>query len=213
MGQSSSDTEYADSDYQHSSDGERHQRGGDSWFYVLGDAKKGPISALQIKELLNRGEIDTETDVWREGMREWQPLRESALGGLVAKEPPPVSNKLVRNGLVWTVAMLPLLYACIDAGIAQENQAAAARTIVLGMPFERTGHMPWVIPGTINAALCLWDNWRLKKAGYQNKWMLATAFALAPVYLFIRARVLKQKPTYAIAWLVTSIVGLLISSS
>lgn len=53
------------------------------WYYVdRHEQRHGPVAAQVIGDAFRRGQIDGETLVWREGMAEWQPLRqfEAAFG-------------------------------------------------------------------------------------------------------------------------------------
>lgn len=64
------------------------------WYYVRsGKKREGPVSTEELRELVDRKEIEPATLVWREGMPDWKPV-----GGLLelelpgeqpAAEPPP----------------------------------------------------------------------------------------------------------------------------
>ncbi len=69
-------------------------------------------------------------------MPEWKSLRESDLAEFVAAEPPAISGQYVGNGYVWTLALLPLLIGVIEAVVSASNQEAAARSLVLGLPYH-----------------------------------------------------------------------------
>lgn len=179
------------------------------WHYAIGGNKHGPVTEADISFLLDRGKLDGETvEVWRSGMQAWKPIRESELAHLVAATPPPISAGLVSNTLVWIVAIIPLVVGLIDAALAMDPATVLARALGThgGLPFQEP-ETPFALPGLLTAALCFWDERRLNKAGYSSKWMTAFAFLLAPVYLFMRAKRLKQRPTYAICWLVLVIVA------
>lgn len=180
------------------------------WYYVQNGSQRGPVTATELKSLLSNKTIDPETQVWRTGLGEWKSVRETELADIVQHVPPPISPTLVRNGLVWTVAVLPLLFGIIDASIAHENQMALARTFTLGFPAKTPiRDVPPGIYTGLTMTLCFWDSFRLKKAGYQIGY-LPVASLITPVYLFLRAKKVTQRPTYAIAWLVTFVVGLLL---
>src|SRR5438046_2186225 len=61
-----------------------------NWFYTKAGRQAGPIDDAQLDSLLSAGQIDSETLVWREGMVNWQPLREArpsaAQGGAAASQ-------------------------------------------------------------------------------------------------------------------------------
>jgi hypothetical protein len=183
------------------------------WHYVAKGVRKGPVSAATIRDLLNKKEIETDTQVWRKGMTDWKGIRESDLAELVATEPPAVSPQHIGNGYVWTLAFLPLLFGVIDAAITASNQEAAARSLLLGFPYHPSKGVPFQIPVMINALLGWLDDRRLKQAGYGTWVTRVTAVLFQPVYLFIRAKRLKQRPYYAIVWIVSLITGFLIYAS
>lgn len=179
----------------------------DEWHYVSNGVKKGPVSATTLRGLLKRKEIETDTQVWRKGMTDWKSIRESDLADLVAAEPPAISSQYIGNGYVWILAFLPLVWGFIDASIEASNQQAAARTMVLGFPYHPSRGIPFQIPLVLNALFGWLDELRLRKAGYGSTWMRAAAVLLIPVYLFARAKRLKQRPWYAICWIVTFLFG------
>jgi hypothetical protein len=183
------------------------------WYYVANGAKQGPTTATTIRDLLNKKEIETDTQVWRKGMPEWQPLRESDLADLAAAEPPPVSSNHIGNSYVWTLAFLPLALGVIEAAVSASNQETAARSLVLGFPYHPSKGLPVQVPVLINAFLGWLDDCRLKQAGYGSRLTRVTAVLLTPVYLFLRAKRLKQRPYYAIAWIISMILGFLIYAS
>jgi GYF domain 2 len=180
------------------------------WYYVANGARQDPTKAATIKDLLNKKEIETDTQVWRKGMPEWKPLRESDLADLVAAEPPAISSHHIGNGYVWTLALLPLVFGVIEAAVSASNQEAAARSLVLGFPYHPSRGLPVQVPVVINALLGWLDDRRLKQAGYGSRLTRVTAVLFTPVYLFLRAKRLKQRPYYAVAWILSMIVGFLI---
>lgn len=193
--------------------GEANKPGPNEWYYVASGARQGPTTATTIRDLLNRKEIETDTQVWRKGMPEWKPLRESDLADLVAAEPPAISSQHIGNGYVWTLALLPLLFGLIEAAVSASNQEAAARSLLLGFPYHPSRGLPFQVPLVINALLGWLDDRRLKRAGYGSRLTRVTAVLVTPVYLFLRAKRLKQRPYYAVAWMLSMIVSFLIYAS
>jgi len=161
---------------------------------VATGARQGPTTATTIRDLLRKKEIETDTQVWRKGMPEWKPLRESDLADLVAAEPPAISSQHIGNGYVWTLALLPLVFGVIEATVSASNQEAAARSLVLGFPYHPSRGLPVQVPVVINALLGWLDDRRLKQAGYGSRLTRVTAVLFTPVYLFLRAKRLKQRP-------------------
>ena len=49
------------------------------WYYAdAGNARQGPVDAAELVNLRLRGRLGWETLVWREGMADWQPMRDFA---------------------------------------------------------------------------------------------------------------------------------------
>ncbi|MCA8939900.1 MAG: DUF4339 domain-containing protein [Planctomycetes bacterium] len=46
------------------------------WFIVIGRERHGPYPEMKVKSMLVRGEIHEGTLVWRDGMKDWQPISE-----------------------------------------------------------------------------------------------------------------------------------------
>jgi len=46
------------------------------WFFMSGEEKEGPISHSELQEMLNHGDIDSQTKVWTESLGEWLPISE-----------------------------------------------------------------------------------------------------------------------------------------
>lgn len=180
------------------------------WHYLEGGTQKGPLATEQILVLLRDDAIHPETQVWRTGMAGWARVRETELNTAIADIPPPVSPDQVSNSLVWVVALLPLVVGIIDASIAYENQQSIARTVLLGAPRQSPiPEVPAVFYSGLSLFLCTWDFLRIRKAGYPVRYMIAGAF-LTPVYLFLRAKLLKQRPTYGIIWIATFLFAIML---
>lgn len=187
---------------------------GDEWYYVDNGTRKGPISASEIQDLLKQKKLDGDDQIWRKGMKEWSSVRNSELSALVESEPPPVSGQHIGNSLVWIIAMVPLAVGLIDASLASDPSVVLAKGIApyVGKSVQAP-HVPWTVPVAIYTLLGLWDEHRLKKAGHSSKWMTGFAALLTPIYLFMRAKKLKQRPTYAITWVALFVFSLLLVAS
>lgn len=189
----------------------------EGWYYSVGGERKGPVSEGAIQQMLDHKELNpNSTQVWRKGMREWAPLRNSDLGKFVDSEPPPISGDQINNSLVWIVAVLPLVFGLIEAYLATRPEAILARRLSMiagsGVSFRESG-IPWQITTAVNSGLCLWDERRLNKAGHSHKWMTISAILFVPVYLFLRAKQLRQRPTYAITWIVMLVLAIVFVSA
>jgi hypothetical protein len=113
-------------------------------------------------------------------------------GGKLAGEQQKTQNKNlsypnVKNTIIWLVAFMPLI------GLVIENTCAIA--------FDTSIGNLWWITLIVNIVLCVIDQERIKKA-YPNLAIMKAWIFLTPVYLFKRARALKQSLAYFIVWIV-----------
>lgn len=46
------------------------------WFYGKDNAQHGPVSDLEIRNLISTNQITQDTIIWREGMTDWIPLKD-----------------------------------------------------------------------------------------------------------------------------------------
>jgi hypothetical protein len=97
---------------------------------------------------------------------------------------------------VWVLAFAPLIGSVMEylfAHLMHSNSYAAERAYGEGNY--------WFITLLLNVALSLWDARQLKAAGTDTqqfgRWAL-----VVPVYLFQRAKALKQNLAYFIVWVV-----------
>nr|WP_295376922.1 GYF domain-containing protein [Pseudoxanthomonas sp.] len=69
------------------------------WYYAEGPGRNvGPLTADEIAARFRQGQIFLDTQVWREGMAQWQPLRGVAAelgldGGAASSLPPPLPGR------------------------------------------------------------------------------------------------------------------------
>jgi hypothetical protein len=98
----------------------------EQWFYTQGGQRKGPVPADELRELLATLTIDGETPVWRKGLADWQPLRNTEIAAHLKDTPPAVAANQLNNGLVWALAFAPLVYLFIDVALLnyQNNHPA-----------------------------------------------------------------------------------------
>lgn len=55
------------------------------WFYSVGEDSQGPVSTTVIISLLEQGTIQSDTDVWKEGQSDWEPLNQTVLAQFIPK--------------------------------------------------------------------------------------------------------------------------------
>ncbi len=61
------------------------------WFYTRASKRFGPVSAAELKQLADHGELAAEELVWREGMEQWVPARR--VKGLFDQEEPAAAKE------------------------------------------------------------------------------------------------------------------------
>lgn len=136
-----------------------------NWYFTENGQRKGPIATANLLELLEAEKISSDTPVWRKGLADWQPLRNTELARHLQDAPPPVALNFVNNSLVWTLAIAPIGYAFLagwrDMQIMEDplGDHSFAQFVALGLP------------SLLNATLCLIDERQLKRAGYAGKWL------------------------------------------
>lgn len=174
------------------------------WFFTENGQRKGPVTIADLLELLRAEKVNGDTPVWTRGLSGWQALRTTDLGVHLQDAPPPVAPAHINNGLVWTLAILPIPYAFLTgiSAIRAANNPYEDHTLLQLLAFG--------LPALLNAVLCLLDERQMKRAGYADKWLTLVGVLLAPAYLFLRASRLRQTPSYGFAWVVSFVLGLLI---
>lgn len=63
-----------------------------NWYYAVGGQQQGPVDEAQLDALLQSGQINQETLVWREGLANWQPLRQARAAAGTSAGTPPVTG-------------------------------------------------------------------------------------------------------------------------
>ncbi|MFZ8934281.1 MAG: GYF domain-containing protein [Bacteriovoracaceae bacterium] len=76
----------------------------DTWFYVEGDKKVGPVEGSEVKELLHRGVLNEHTYVWRRGLENWIKLRDAE----ELNEPSPTSIDLKNISLTDKILVIKI---------------------------------------------------------------------------------------------------------
>jgi hypothetical protein len=170
----------------------------DAWYYSQDGTRLGPINEDQIRKLIAADTIGRDSLVWCEGLADWTPAHQTDIRHLFgsASTPPPLPGESVNNGIVWTVAFVPILAIFLEDILARVMQSPRSNF--------------WWVALALNIGLCLADERNLKNAGHDTKGMTIWAVLLVPVYLFVRASRLKQNNGYAIVWLATFFVSVFI---
>jgi hypothetical protein len=75
------------------------------WWYTEKEKKYGPLNQEELASLIQRGDIDPRTMLWKEGMESWLPLNEiKELQPLKAAIPPPLPLKVSADPLTFPMA-------------------------------------------------------------------------------------------------------------
>ncbi|HOE63129.1 MAG TPA: DUF4339 domain-containing protein [Candidatus Sumerlaeota bacterium] len=167
------------------------------WFYEKNGQRLGPISGKEIEIMLMNKELNNESFVWKEGMSDWVKIEYTELKCHFSG-PPPLTGDAVNNTYIWILAFAPIIgeilesifgfFVGIIAGII--NSPAPLGFLAFS----------WVITVVLNIVLATIDEKKLKIAGHDTSKM-GQAW-LVPVYMFKRAKVLKQNLAYFIVWCV-----------
>jgi hypothetical protein len=153
------------------------------WWYASQGERIGPLSLTKMRDLIQSGKITLETKVWN-GEGDWRLAKETELGALFTPTnsptvPPPLTGSDIDNKFVWAVIAVQLIGVFVEIFLQSQM---------------------WIFYLIVNTGLCLLDEWKLKRAGYNppNGWWTL----LVPVYLWKRSTVLKQNRMYF--WLYNS---------
>lgn len=173
----------------------------DYWYYEKNGQRVGEIAEAQMAELIERRVIDGATLVWSQGLAAWAPLATTDLARFLTSSstPPPLPASSIPNGVVWVLAVAPLIglfLECVVAGVMAGDAADVDRAIALAI----ASGTYWYISLGINVGLSLLDERRLRAAGVDTAGFGKVAF-LVPVYLWKRAKALKQGAGYFWVWI------------
>lgn len=166
---------------------------GDEWHYELSGVRLGPVSHSEILSLISRSKLARGSFVWKKGMPDWAILESTVFSSQFSDSPPPLTGDAVNNTLVWWLAFAPI------GGVF-------AAGFLSGVTHKSMSNFWWVTL-VLNIALSIADEKMLQKAGHDTEKMGGAW--LVPVYLFNRAKVLKQNNAYFIVWVVLFCLSLI----
>lgn len=175
---------------------------GDEWFYEEKGERKGAVSETEMIALINNGTVSYGTSVWKQGFPDWLNVENTNLREHLGKaSPPPLKGENINNTMAWLAAFTPIIGLFLEYVIAgamyDGNELAAAIAV-------RSGKLFYVTLG-LHILFCYLDERKLKKAGYNTAKFRGWVW-LVPVYLFQRAKALKQTPSYFWVWIVMFIL-------
>ncbi|GAA4357379.1 hypothetical protein GCM10023185_22060 [Hymenobacter saemangeumensis] len=176
------------------------------WHYEVNGKTNGPVDQTGLQELLNTQHIKGNTLVWRPGFDQWIELQQSELQDVLTI-PPPLSGNRVDNTIVWILAFAPVLGMVLESILG--SLMVPREPAFPGGPIPAQPSLAWVYLA-LNTALSIWDERRLKAAGYSTRPFGGIWLFLVPVYLFKRAKSLQQKPSYAWTWVAVLLASIFI---
>ncbi|MBO9604434.1 MAG: DUF4339 domain-containing protein [Paenibacillaceae bacterium] len=162
------------------------------WYYIENGVRKGPFATDQMIAMQHAGQFAPDTLVWRQGYPDWRAMSSTELAPHFT-QPPPVHRSQIPNGLVWWMAFIPII-------------GSFAEFVVQTVQGEPLGGLTAaLLYFLVYTVFVQYDTKQLEKSGYPraSRWWVL----LVPVYLFRRAKKLRQFPLYAIIWFVCFIVA------
>jgi len=161
---------------------------GVEWYYALSGSRQGPFTFEQMQGFLSSNTISAQTKVWP-GEGDWVALKDTDLAQSIPRPsgPPPLAATEIDNRFVWALAGVQLAGGLIE---------------------YFSGMSIWWVFVIFNVALCVVDEKRLKAAGHaapQSWWAL-----IVPVYLWMRAALLKQEKHYFYGWVAAFVVSVVL---
>ncbi|GAA5107583.1 hypothetical protein GCM10023211_08860 [Orbus sasakiae] len=175
------------------------------WFYELSGKRIGPVSENGMIALIKTNVIGYGNVVWRSNYPDWINLEDSELKEhLSTMAPPPLTGKNVNNTVVWLLAFAPIISVFIVM-IILAFQYKGNEYRMLNAYYN--GEF-WWIAIIVNILLSIVDENILKKSGNDTSKFKGWVW-LVPVYLFQRAKFLKQNQAYFWVWIVTFVITLL----
>jgi hypothetical protein len=166
------------------------------WFYEKNGARIGGVSEQAIVDLISSGSIQHGTLVWCQGLTSWIRVEDSQFAPHVHQLPPPLTGDSVNNTIVWVLAFAPIIGLFLEGVVAMivyDGNEYRAEQALLDAKY-------WYITVLLNIGLSFLDEFRLKKAGQDTSSFRGWVW-LVPVYLFQRAKRLKQNQAYFITWM------------
>jgi hypothetical protein len=174
------------------------------WFYEENGQRLGGIGESAMAALIQSGKLRHGSSVWKQGFADWVKLEETPLRiHLDQLSPPPLMGQHVSNSLVWVLAFAPILGLFLEGFVAMlvyDSENRAMNAVSDGKFFY--------ITVALNILLSVLDEKRLQKAGHNTSAFKGWVW-LVPVYLYQRAKQLKQSLAYFAVWIACFVLVLL----
>jgi hypothetical protein len=164
-----------------------------NWYYAAGGQQQGPVDDAQLDALLSSGQINAETLIWRDGMANWQPLRQArstpaTLGAPPVQpggETPPVASgtsaageivcaecgktftkdNAIQYGSTWVCASCKPVFL---QKLREGTSPGAAPSGMPGAPFDADAFLAGIRERdySIDIGSCLSRGWELVKSNF-----------------------------------------------
>lgn len=169
---------------------------GPGWFYEQNGERKGPITESEINELIRSRKITYGASVWKKGLPDWQKIEDTDLRHTLAEiSAPPLRGESINNTIAWVLAFAPLIGEFIEYLVAGAIRGDKYLAVV-----EVKNGSYWYITFILTIILGVLDERALKKAGHDTRKFRGWVW-LVPVYLFQRAKALKQNLALFFVWM------------
>lgn len=163
------------------------------WYYESNGDRVGPVTEAELSDLIKSNILFSSSLVWKEGFGSWVNIAETDLKKyLDTKSPPPLAGDKVNNTVAWVLAFAPIIGYLLQYFIAG---------VLWGDNFQQNVDSIWYVTLVLNVVLGIIDERKLDKAGHSTNKLRGWVW-LVPVYLYQRAKLLKQSLSYFVVWLV-----------
>lgn len=171
------------------------------WYYESNGNRLGPISVTEIATKLSEGSLSRSTLVWNEGWgnkQDWRPAQDTSLMESIQDSgPPPLPADNINKTLAWALVGVPIVGTLIEIILYQSVEGLSDKW-----------YFTLIAYFLVNSALAIKDAGNIKKSGNQDN--IGFWFWLVPIYLYKRARSLRQRLSYFWSWLVSFIVSIVV---
>ncbi len=177
----------------------------EEWYYEDDGTRTGPVTDEVMKEAILSGKLSHGNMVWKKGFSDWIKIEESNFKPFLQERavPPPLVGDKVNNTVVWILAFAPIIGAFLEGVLT-----ALVYKDDYSFEVAISAHKFWYATLILNIVLSYLDETRLRAAGHDTK-KFKGFFWLVPVYLFKRAKNLKQNLAYFIVWMICFVIMLL----
>ena len=158
------------------------------WYYEVKGERKGPVTEATIQQMVKEGILTKDSVVWKKGMPDWVNIEKTDFKSHIDDSlPPPLSGDKVNNAVIWILAFAPIIGTILEHLVARQANMDVNDLFMITV--------------ALNIGLSYYDANCLQKAGHDASKYKGLAW-LVPVYLYKRAKALKQNLAYFIVWIV-----------